>query len=106
MPLTSLMANSSAPKGLIPYLVAAGAVVVMAVVRWLLAPLLGGQLPFTTFVVAVLVAAWYGGRGPALVATGLSALLGLFLFIPPTYSLQLAGRMEILRVLLFSLTGA
>src|SRR4051794_19701599 len=106
MPLTSLMVNSSAPKGLIPYLVAAGAVVVMAIVRWLLAPLLGAQLPFTTFVVAVLVAAWYGGLGPALVATGLSALLGLFLFIPPTYSLQLAGRMEILRVLLFSLTGA
>ncbi|HKP48871.1 MAG TPA: DUF4118 domain-containing protein, partial [Gemmatimonadales bacterium] len=100
------MPDTSAPKGRIPYLVATGAVLVMALLRWLLAPLLGAQLPFITLVVAVLVAAWYGGLGPAVLATGLSALLGLFLFIPPTYSLQLAGRMEILRVLLFCLTGA
>jgi two-component system, cell cycle sensor histidine kinase and response regulator CckA len=100
------MLNSRAPNGVIPYLVAVGAVLVMVIVRWLLAPLLGAQLPFTTLVIAVLVAGWYGGLGPALLATGLSALLGLFLFIPPTYSLQFAGRMEILRVLLFCLTGA
>ena len=78
----------------------------MAVVRWLLGPLLGAQLPFTTLVIAVLVVAWYGGLGPALLATGLSAFLGLFLFIPPTYSLQLTGKMELVRVLFFSLTGA
>src|SRR5215218_8742773 len=100
------MLNSRARNGLIPYLVAVGAVLVMGMVRWLLTPLLGAQLPFTTLVIAVLVAGWYGGLGPALLATGLSALLGLFLLIPPTYSLQFAGRMEILRVLLFCLTGA
>ncbi|MFL5530922.1 MAG: PAS domain S-box protein [Gemmatimonadales bacterium] len=100
------MPDFSARKEVIPYLVATAAVLVMGAVRWLLAPLLEAQLPFTTLVIAVLVAAWYGGLGPALLATGLSALLGLFLFIPPTYSLQLTGRMEILRVLLFSLTGA
>ncbi len=77
----------------------------MGLLRWLLAPLLGAQLPFTTLVVGVLIAAWYGGLGPALLATGLSALLGFFLFIPPTYTLQFAGRMEILRVLFFCLTG-
>jgi two-component system cell cycle sensor histidine kinase/response regulator CckA len=100
------MPDSSSRKGLIPYLVAAGAVAVMGLVRWLLGPVLGGQLPFTTLVVAVLIAAWYGGLGPAILATGLSAVVGLFLFIPPTYSLELTGRMEILRVLLFCLTGA
>jgi PAS domain S-box-containing protein len=100
------MPNSSTPKGGVPYLVAAGAVLVMGLLRWLLAPLLGAQLPFTTLVIAVLVAAWYGGLGPALLATGLSALLGWFLFIPPTYSLEFAGRMEVVRVLLFCLTGA
>jgi two-component system cell cycle sensor histidine kinase/response regulator CckA len=99
------MPNSSTPNGRIPYLVAAGAVLVMGLLRWLLEPLLGAQLPFTTLVVAVLVAAWYGGLGPALLATGLSAFLGLFLFIPPSYSLQLTGRMEILRVLFFCVTG-
>src|SRR4029453_18291206 len=105
MPLTSLMPDFSARKGLIPYLVAVGAVLLMGAVRWMLAPLLGASLPFTPLVIAVLVAAWYGGLGPALLATGLSAFLGSLLFIPPTYSLQFADRMEVLRVLLFSLTG-
>ena len=100
------MPDSSTRKRLIPYFVAAGAVLVMAVVRWLLGPLLGAQLPFTTLVIAVLVVAWYGGLGPALLATGLSAFLGMFLFIPPTYSLHFIGRMEVVRVLFFTLTGA
>jgi hypothetical protein len=56
------MLNSRAPNGVIPYLVAVGAVLVMVIVRWLLAPLLGAQLPFTTLVIAVLLlvgtAAW------------------------------------------------
>ena len=100
------MPDSSTRKRLIPYFVAAGAVLVMAVVRWLLGPLLGAQLPFTTLVIAVLVVAWYGGLGPALLATGLSAFLGMFLFIPPTYSLHFIGGMEVVRVLFFTLTGA
>ena len=58
------MLDSSARKGLTPYLVAAGAVAVMGLVRWLMEPLLGGQLPFTTLVVAVLVAAWYAAWAP------------------------------------------
>src|SRR6478752_1033881 len=85
MPLASPMPDSSTRKRLIPYFVAAGAVLVMAVVRWLLGPLLGAQLPFTTLV---------------------SAVLGLFLFIPPTYSLHFTGKMEVVRVLFFALTGA
>src|SRR4051812_9738827 len=99
------MPDSSTRKGLVPYLVAAGAVVVMGAVRWLLAPLLGGQLPFTTFVVAVLVAAWYGGLGPALFATALGGVLALLLFIPPVYHLHLVGTMGTVGMLLFVLTG-
>jgi PAS domain S-box-containing protein len=92
-------------KGVLPYLLAAAAVVIMAATRWLLTPLLGEHLPFTTFLIAVLVAAWFGGLGPAVFATALGAVLGLFLFIPPVYSLELTGRMELLRVLLFAVTG-
>jgi K+-sensing histidine kinase KdpD len=55
----------------------------MGAARWLLGPVLGDQLPFITFIIAVLFAAWLGGLGPALFATVVSAVLALFFFIPP-----------------------
>ncbi|HEX2611872.1 MAG TPA: PAS domain S-box protein, partial [Gemmatimonadales bacterium] len=81
------------------------AVLAMAGLRWLLAPALGQQVPFTTFLIAVIVVAWAGGLGPALCAVVLSTLLGWFLFIPPIYSLQVLNRMELIRILLFALVG-
>ncbi|HZN99482.1 MAG TPA: PAS domain S-box protein [Gemmatimonadales bacterium] len=99
------MLNTNLRRGVVPYLLAGAAVLVMAAARWLVAPVLGEQLPFTTFLIAVLVAAWFGGLGPAVFATALGAVLGMFLFIPPIYSLELTGRMEAIRVLLFSITG-
>jgi PAS domain S-box-containing protein len=60
------------------YIVAVLATAAAAAVHWLLAPLLGGQLPFSIFFLfflAVLVAATSGGLRPALLATGLSLLL-------------------------------
>src|SRR3954453_1888656 len=72
-------------QGVPRYLLAVAAVLAMAGVRWLLTPVLGHELPFSTLLIAVLVAAWSGGLGPTLLATGLSALLGLFFFIPPIY---------------------
>lgn len=99
------MLNLSSHKGIVPYLLAAAAVLVMAALRWLLVPTLGDQLPFTTLIIAVLVAAWYGGLGPAVFATAMSAFLALLLFIPPIYSLHLGGNLGALRILLFSATG-
>jgi two-component system cell cycle sensor histidine kinase/response regulator CckA len=92
-------------KGLASYLFAVVAVLLMAGLRWVLLPLLGEQLPFTTLVIAVLLAAWLGGFGPAALATAMGAVLGTFLFIPPLYSLHLPGQMEVIRVVLFSVTG-
>ena len=60
----------------------------MAAVRWVLAPHLGNNLPFVTFFPALVLAAWYGGFGPALFATAASALIALFWFIPPVGSLD------------------
>jgi two-component system, cell cycle sensor histidine kinase and response regulator CckA len=88
-----------------PYLLATASIVAMTMIRWLLAPVLGDQLPYTPLLLAVLVAAWAGGLGPAVFATAISAALGLFLFIPPFLSFQLQGNGGGLRVLFFCLTG-
>jgi PAS domain S-box-containing protein len=47
------------------------------------------QLPFITFYLAVAVAAWLGGFGPAVFATLLSLALSWFFFFPPTMSFRL-----------------
>ena len=65
------------------YLVAVGATAVAAVLRLALGFALGEQAPFFTFVLAVLVAAWYGGAKPGLLATALGAALAVCLFVRP-----------------------
>jgi PAS domain S-box-containing protein len=71
------------------------------IVRVPLSPLLGNDVPFILFFPTVTLCAWYGGFGPGLLATVLSALAALFLYIEPSYSLALNGPREILRLALF-----
>lgn len=65
------------------YAIAILGAVIVAVVRLALDPFLGEELPTTMFVFAVIVAAWYGGVWPGLLATTISLLLGEYLFIAP-----------------------
>lgn len=59
------------------------AVGVACVARFLLDPFFPAGVPFITFFFAVMVAAWYGGLGPALVAAVLSTLAADYFFIVP-----------------------
>jgi PAS domain S-box-containing protein len=74
--------RTSSPSPVASYLVAVGAVAAATLVRWLLVPLWGSRLPFLTFFPAVMVAAWYGGLRPGLVATGLATVASLLFFEP------------------------
>jgi PAS domain S-box-containing protein len=75
----------------VPYGVAVVAVVAAAAARLLLDPVLGPyRLPFITFFAAVALAAWYGGRGPGLVAIVLSYLAADWLYLPPRGSILTA----------------
>jgi PAS domain S-box-containing protein len=74
------------PDAAVAVLAVAGA----ALVRWLLDPFLGDQLPYVTFVLAVVVASWYGGLRPGLGAAGLGLLLALYAFVPPRGSFAVA----------------
>ena len=99
------MLNSKLRQGVTPYLLATAVVLLMAVARWALGVVVGEQLPFITFIIAVLVVAWFGGLGPAAFATLLSAIFAVLLFIPPVGSLHLADTMGAIRLLLFGVTG-
>lgn len=75
-------------------------------IRYLLNPLLGRDAPFLPAVIAVAVAAWYGGLGPGLLATIVSALSGLTLFLEP-WGLDNTAipPVPLIRLLVFLLTG-
>ena len=51
--------------------------------RYAISDLVGLKVPYLQFYPAVIVAAWYGGFGPAIVATGLSALASMYFLLPP-----------------------
>jgi signal transduction histidine kinase len=44
--------------------------------------------PVSLFLCAVILSAWFGGAGPGLVATSLSAVAFYYCFLPPIYSLD------------------
>ena len=66
---------------LLRYGCAAVSIALATGVRMLLDPVLGGQIPFATVLLAVLVTAWYGGLRPALVAV----FLGFFSVYSSTF---------------------
>jgi PAS domain S-box-containing protein len=64
------------------YGLAIAAVAVVVACRLALRGIIGNAAPLLPFIPAVLVVAWYGGLGPGLLATALSAAAATFIFMP------------------------
>lgn len=86
------------------YLVAAGATAAMLLIRWLLDPWMGGNLPFLTLFGAVAAAVWIGGYGPALVAAALGYVASSYLFVEPRGTLAFHHAHQYIGLVLYSLT--
>jgi K+-sensing histidine kinase KdpD len=65
------------------YAVAIGAVATAFVLRYWLYGTLDHRLPFSFFIPATIIAAWFGGLGPGLLAAIAGLLLGDYFFLPP-----------------------
>jgi PAS domain S-box-containing protein len=87
------------------YLVAIGCAMATLALRWLLDPLLGDALPLVTLYAGIIVAAWYGGTGPALLATLLGYFGANFLFIEPRGSFTFADLAEVVGAGAYALTS-
>ena len=59
-------------------------VALVALLRWSLQQALADAAPLILFVLSIVLAGWYGGLGPALLATALATAAGALLFIPAT----------------------
>jgi K+-sensing histidine kinase KdpD len=56
---------------------------------------------FLFFVPVVALSAWYGGRGPSILATALSLLLIKYVFVPPVGSFRIRDVLDMLDVVAF-----
>jgi PAS domain S-box-containing protein len=99
-------------SGPIRYLVAGAVVGATFALRLALMPYLGRDVPFISFFLSVVISSWFGGFGPGVLATALSALLGrYFILIAPgearqawTTVMLFAGQGVLISYLLDSMT--
>lgn len=87
------------------YVVAFAAVLAALGLRFLMNPLLGQQGPYLILSLAIVVAAFYGGFGPALFATVLSVSIGTYFFIGSGLGQDFFQPQNISRTVLFLLIG-
>jgi PAS domain S-box-containing protein len=90
---------------LLPYGVAVLAIAASLPVRWALRPLMGDGYPFLTFFPAVMLAAFFGGLRPGLLATGLGAACTVVWLIEPLFPLGEHTAWDLFRLSMFVLTG-
>lgn len=90
---------------IVTYGVTVGIVATATLARWLLNPVLAENVPFITYLLAVVAAAWHGGLRPAILATVLSLLLVWALFMPPRFSFELSRAADVYGLLVFLVVG-
>lgn len=86
------------------YLVAILAVAVAFSARYMIYDDLQNRLVFTFFVPAAIVAVWYGGVGPGMLATVLGMLIGDYFFMRPRYAFWPLGVRESMAIGAYTVT--
>jgi len=86
------------------YTAAIAIVTASVLLRFALSPWLGFKVPYLQFFPAILLAGWYGGFGPGIVATALSSLAAIYFFLPPE-GFAIADPADAISLPLFALTG-
>ena len=91
---------------LAPYGVAVLATAASLLIRWPLWPVLGDAVPHMTFFPAVMIAAYFGGFRPGLLATILSAVAANYFFTRQLAPFHVTSVNDAAALVLFVLVGA
>jgi len=90
---------------LVAYGVAVLGPAVTLLVRWPLEVALGDRVLYMAFFPAVILAAYFGGLWPGLLATSLSALAATYFLVEPLHSLEITTVRDAIALSLFVLVG-
>jgi two-component system, sensor histidine kinase and response regulator len=98
--------NETPRTRLVAYGVAVLATAVSILVRWPLWPVLENSFPHMTFFPAVMIAAYFGGFWPGLLATGLGAFAANYFLPRQPAGFQFTNAKDVVALTLFVLVGA
>ncbi len=87
------------------YGVALLAVVAALAARAAIDPMLGDTIPFITLFVGTVIAAWFGGSGPGVLAAILQLIAAEYLWVPPRYSIANWNEAHVVGVLAYTFTS-
>lgn len=87
------------------YGVALAAVAAAFFLRGVVLADLDNRLAFAFFLPAAMIAAWYGGLGPGLVAAATGLLIADYFFLPPHHALGPLGPAERTAITVYALTS-
>ncbi len=90
---------------LLRYAIALGLVAMAFGIRYALTPVLGHHTSLCLFIPAAMLAAWYGGSGPGLVALIVGLLLGDLFFLSPKVGTVHFGIAELVMLPIYFITG-
>jgi PAS domain S-box-containing protein len=93
------------PRRWQPYLVALAAVAAALALRGALDPWLGPRVPYVTMFGAIIVAAWYGGAGPAILAAASAWIAAQLLFVEPRGQVNLRGLQDLIEVVAYAVSS-
>jgi PAS domain S-box-containing protein len=97
--------NRQSPPPVVAYLLAVGVVSAALLIRLAINPWLGPTVPYLQFFPAILIASWYGGFGPGVLAAVLSALAADIWFLPPFGLFKWLALVDLTSLVLFVLIG-
>jgi two-component system, chemotaxis family, CheB/CheR fusion protein len=87
------------------YALTLAAVAIATALRYALDPILGERSQYQIFYLAIVLVAVAGGLWPALAATALGAVVSMWLFAQPRGVVPLGSSADILRLVVFLITG-
>jgi K+-sensing histidine kinase KdpD len=88
------------------YVICVAILGVATLVRWLLNPVLKTELPYIVLYFAIMLIAWIGGLGPAVLGVVLGILSANYLFMAPQHAWSTSiGMHDLVTTLLFAFIG-
>jgi signal transduction histidine kinase len=89
-------------RAAVRYALAAAGVAAVLGIKLALVPWVEHDTPFLLFFAAVLVAGWYAGIGPGLLATGLATAASAYFFMAPYQDLRVSDPVQRVRLAVFT----